>query len=357
MSVAAQSRGSTDRTEVLLTYEFALEPQLALAWVTELIVRPLVEITPSGYVFLLGCYRDLAAACPGSTAERPPAQLPARGRALLQSAIREATQRNRDWIEISGAASFVSRIKTAWDRLPDEIWQALTASSNLPGTISQILLLLDALYQSLPLTWVVKVQGGTWELYDANALARKHAFGKAAKRALKPRMSIRARGVRMPWLMPGARTANGAVRMAAPGARTVAEGVRIARAGVMKWVPKTAWSSLPGRGVLSGNAIGMALTLVPQAIADASDSGLLDKPTDTEAWNKFAIAEAKGQSGNLFGVVGGMVAGAVIVAAGVTCAPAVIIVSLAGGALAQAGFNALGLNDEAGKLAEWLLGR
>lgn len=100
------------------------------------------------------------------------------------------------------------------------------------------------------------------------------------------------------------------------------------------------------------------LTFLPQVHADLRDQGVYSDPTNTERWKDFAIAEAKGQSGNLFGFAGGMVLGGVIVTAfGITAAPAVIIVGLLAGAGAQAGFTAFGLGDDAEALAKHLFGR
>jgi hypothetical protein len=123
----------------------------------------------------------------------------------------------------------------------------------------------------------------------------------------------------------------------------------------MKWVSKAAYSALPLRGFLGSNAFELALSVVPQAIDDASKSGLLDDPQSAQNWRKFAVAEAKGQSANLFGVVAGIGVGALVVAAGVSSAPALILIGLVGGAVGQAGFNALGLNTDAASGMEWLL--
>ena len=168
-------------------------------------------------------------------------------------------------------------------------------------------------------------------------------------------MVLRARNVRLPWKIPGAWVSGGAARIAAPGASTVQQGLKIARASSMRWISKAAHSALPVRGALGSNLVGAALSLVPQAIADANESGLLDNAQDSKNWSKFAVAEARGQSGNIAGIAGGIVIGAVAVWLGASTAPALILVGLLGGALSQAGFNALGLNEDAAAGMKWVL--
>lgn len=126
MSVATTSQSSSDWREVNLTYDFELEPRLALAWLGELVARPLVEISPAEYVSLLSCHRDLSLACPDARTDRLPPQLPSRGRALIQAAMREASQRNLKWMQVEeSSARYASRLgqraSDAWDRLPEEI--------------------------------------------------------------------------------------------------------------------------------------------------------------------------------------------------------------------------------------------
>lgn len=346
--------------EVSLTYDFALDPRLAMAWLTELIARPVVEISPAEYVGMLACYLDLRAACPDVPRERLPAQVPARGRALIMSAMREASQRNPKWMDVTvpggeHASATKSRPAEAWEKFPEELWKAFFEWTNIMGTIAQTLMLLESLVRSVPVSWIAKLQGGKWELVDANASARRHAFGKAAKAAYKPRMILRARGVRLPWAVAGASFRNGATRIPVPNAATLKEGLKIARASSMRWVSKAAYSALPARGLLGGNAVGAALSLLPQLGKDIYQSGILDDPSSKENWRNFAVGEAEGQSGNVAGIAGGMALGAVAVWLGVTAAPALIVVGLIGGAVSQAGFNALGLNEDAASGMKWLL--
>lgn len=116
------------------------------------------------------------------------------------------------------------------------------------------------------------------------------------------------------------------------------------------------------RGVLGGNAVGLVLTLGPQAYVDARATGLFSNPTSQEAWTQFAIASAKNQSGNLAGVAASVAGGALVV--GVTAAfavtvgaPIVIAVGLLAGIGGQSLFNAFGLDDRSEEAARWLLGR
>jgi hypothetical protein len=199
-------------------------------------------------------------------------------------------------------------------------------------------------------------------LYDANAMARKNAFGKAAKVRLKPRMSLRVRGVRMTWLIPGSHLSNGALRLPAAGSKTVADALRLSGATSMKLIPEQAYSALKWRGALGGNVVGFAITVGPQAAFDAYNAGLFTDPTNKEKWKDFAIESADGQSANIAGFSTGLVAGvaltAVATAAGLTvAAPVAIFVGLAFGIAGQAGFNAFGLNDHAKEFVSGLLGR
>jgi hypothetical protein len=250
---------SQSTTDAFLTGEFDLHPALAVRWIDALLLYPPTTLSVHEYVDLIGWRWGLGAAT-GQAASAISPPLSTRGRFLLEGACREASARDQNWANSAGApssAGYAANPSKAVERLPQEIWDAVFGRTNPPGTIAQTGLLVDTLLQSLPLSWRVKMQGGTWEIYDANSSARRHA-GKDAKLKYPPRMKLRVRGARLGWLQSGARKSGGAVRIPTPGAKTVGDAVRIARANVMKLVPQTAYSSLPFRGWLGGSAVGMA---------------------------------------------------------------------------------------------------
>ena len=120
----------------------------------------------------------------------------------------------------------------------------------------------------------------------------------------------------------------------------------------MRWISKAAHSALPLRGALGSNVVGAALSLVPQAFVDAKDSGLFDNPSDSKNWGNFAVAEARGQSGNLAGIVGGMVRSQSLL---VSQPHLRSLSSACSAARCRTGFNALGLNEAAASGMKWLL--
>jgi hypothetical protein len=231
---------------------------------------------------------------------------------LLDAACRQATQTHPNWGSASKAvptSGLAANPKAGLDALPDELWNALFAPTNVGGTASQGALLLDSLLHSIPMTWRVKLQGGSWELYDANSSARRHAFGKTAKLKYPPRMKLRVHGARLSWLPPGVRASGGATRIPTPNAKSVSDAIRIAEARTMKLIPKVAHSALPFRGILGGNAIGSLLTFGPQAYVDARESGVLADPSNKRNLDKFVVASAKNQSANAFGMLTSIAAG------------------------------------------------
>lgn len=365
MSVEAnQQSGIVPAPEVTITCEFELDPALALTWITELLYAPVPEITPSGYVGLLCARRDLAGLCAGTPTFRRPKPLPAKGGILLRAAMQEARQYNANWMQAATPAG-VTAPKSFGDRFLEQLFDSVFGITNRLGNGLSTYLFLDSLYLSLPLAWRVQLQGGKWELYDANAIARRNAFGKAARVRLAPRMAIRLRGVRMTWMIPGAHITNGAFRLPAGGGKSVADILKVSGATSMKMIPANTYGALKWRGALGGNVVGFALTVGPQAAYDAYNAGLLSDPTNKEKWKDFAIEEAGSQSANLAGFATGLAAGAalsvgvaLVVGAGATVgAPVAILVGLAAGIAGQTGFNAFGLNERAKEFVSGLFGR
>jgi hypothetical protein len=279
--------------------------------------------------------------------------------------MREATHLNADWTRNATPASNASSSRGLGDRFIEQLWESVFGGTNLAGNLAAVALLLDSLYLSLPLVWRVQMQGGKWELYDANAIARKNAFGKAARARLSPRMAIRLRGVRMTWLIPGSYIKNGVFRLPASGAKNVAEILKVSGAKTMKMIPEKTYSALKWRGAAGGNAVGFALTVLPQVAYDAYTAGLFTDPSSKEKWKDFAIEQADSQSANLAGFAAGVAGTALltvgvglVMGAGVTVgAPVAILVGLAAGIAGQTSFNAFGLNSHAKEYVSNLLGR
>ncbi len=264
--------------------------------------------------------------------------------------------------QVGSASNTAKQASASLVDLPDKIWRNVFDLGTHAGDALTAGLLLETLYHSLPLTWRIQLQGGKWELFDANAMSRKNAFGKSGKLRLRPRMALRARGVRLTWLIPNARMTGGALRLPAVGAKSIADGLRISGASKIKLIPSDTYNALKWRGALGGNAVGLLITVGPQTAMDAYNAGLYQDAGDKDKWADFAIASAKSQSSNLAGFGVGLIAGVVLtsaaVAAGVTvAAPVAIIVGFAAGVAGQQGFNAFGLNDRAEEFVRGLFGR
>lgn len=226
--------------------------------------------------------------------------------------------------------------------------------TNAPGNSTSIGLLFDSLFESLPLAWRVQLQGGKWELFDANALARKHASGKAARVRLPPRMALRARGVTMKWLTPNSRMVSGALRVPAAGAKSVGEALRLSGVTAMKWIPSEAHSAMKWPARLGGNGFGFVLSVGPSLVNDAIGAGLFHDASSSANWKDFAIRSADSQSGNLAGYAAGVTAGIALgfaAGAGIAvAAPVAIVIGLAAGIGGQTLFNAFGFNERAKEL-------
>lgn len=279
--------------------------------------------------------------------------------------MQEAAQHNPEFAQAAGFAANTAQSKSLGERYIEQLWSSCFGITNIPGNLIGLGMGIESLYLSLPLAWRVQLQGGKWELYDANAMARKSAFGKAAKIRLAPRMALRLRGVRMTWLIPGSHITSGAFRLPATGGKTAAEILKVSGATSMTMIPESTYKALKWRGALGGNAIGFALTVGPQVLYDAYNAGVFTEPTNKEKWKDFAIDEAENQSANLAGFAAGVLAGTaltvgvtLVVGAGVTvAAPVAILVGLGAGILGQTTFNAFGFSERAKEYVSGLLGR
>jgi hypothetical protein len=352
-----------------LNGEFDLDPELAIAWLDALLARPPLDLSldPHQIAELLRARNELVFHS-GSAADRyRPAELHPMALQSLQRLFRRVSEEQRERLaQLREAALCEPRsapevpLPIFLERFSAELWQAAFGITNLPANLSQAALFLDASYQSLPVALRVRLQGGQWELHDRNATARRNSRGKRAKARFPPRMALRARGVRLSWLTSGLQTIQargGGIRIDVPGTKTVADGLRLARLNSLKAISQTAYGALPMRGVLGSNAVGLVLTMGPQAFVDARASGLFSHPTDKAAWERFAISSARSQSGNLAGVATSLVVGMGFVALGTVSAPALIAVGLVFGVLGQALFNAWGFDEQAEAAARSILGR
>jgi hypothetical protein len=97
---------------------------------------------------------------------------------------------------------------------------------------------------------------------------------------------------------------------------------------------------------------GGVLTFAPSLLLDAYEAIEVDLQTGGRSFNttKFLVAEARSQSGNAVGFVGGMVA--VALAGGAVAGAPLVLLGLGVGIILQVAWNASGMADEAGNLAK-----
>jgi hypothetical protein len=366
MSNAASQPSSLDqpsRTDfpppTALEATFELVPSVALPWIDRILATSAEALGPQDVIYLLRCRADLAGTLPFDQRlqrERPHPLC----EGLLRTGVRQVVQHERAQATAQAQARY-GKAPTK-DKLLEELAAAAFAPTNLLGTISASAQLLDSVYHSLPATWHVRLQGGTWELYDANKTARTHAFGKHGKARYPVRMVLRARAARMNWLASFRSTPKGMVA-SIPAGSSFPRAMKLTGANTFKPISKAVYSALPVRGIIGSNAVGLAITMGPQAIVDAHAAGLFSDPSNSNRWKDFAISSAKNQSGNLAGVAAGfaaggfVLAGALILGTAGVAAPIMILAGLAGGIGGQAAFNAWGWNEKAEEAARSLLGR
>jgi len=340
-----QVTGSPIQTPTI-TGTLEVESAAAVTWLDSLLEYPPLTLTATEFVAAAVWRSELTLWVPTA---KPRPQLSNRGRQLLVMACQLTGLSHTERFRANPARHKLHVPSAA--RLAKEFWDALFDPTNLPGTAASAVQLVHAWLESLPLMWRIKLQGGEIELFDANKLARKHAFAARGKRRFPVKMMLRLKGARLNWHPEGfVVRKTGELRMPAPGAKTMSEALQITRSGRIKLISNVAFSRLPLPRVLGSTGVGLALTMGPQAIADAYSAGLFSDVTSRDNWNKFAIAAAKSQSANIAGMAAGgaTVGAAVFVAtwAGVAV-PAVVVIALGigFGALGQAGFNAVGASD------------
>ncbi len=303
--------------------------ELALTWVDYWARQPECNGQTHSAIFLTGCRQDLRMVC-GLPPSAPPraSYLPLPGSSGKSVAAKPAQH---------------SPFNTVLDRMPDAFMNSVSSPGNLAGNAMGGMLALDAMYHSLPTGFFVRVQGGEWELFDANKSARSKAFGKKGKARFPPRMMIRARNVSVPQLPPGAVMRGNQLRVPAVGAKTVAEALRISRVNQFQPISDKAYRALAGRRLAAGTPVGAALAFGPTLYMDVNAAGGLGRIyNDSEARRQFALASAKNQSTNAVGLAAGVAVGAALVAGGVASAPVLLVAGLVGGVLAQTGFVSFG---------------
>jgi hypothetical protein len=353
MTAKASPPSVSSPHESVVDAVFDLEPAVSLRCIDSILAHgPTCQgLSPQQAIYLLWSRAALVGDVPlHERAPRvAPHPLPAN---LARDGIREFLRRGK------GGSAYAAPV--AADRLSEDLLKELQDAAWSPGsaagTVVSGIQLLDALVHSLPPSLHVRLQGGTWELYDANKTPRKHAFGNRGKAKFPVRMQLRARGARMPWLTTFRSTPKGMV-IPVPDAKALPPALKLAGAQQMKWVNDAAWKKLPLRGVLGSSAVGAAISFGPQLYFDAQDAHLFKDATSKAAWEDFALRTAKSLPTNVAGLVGGLVLGAAVVAIGAASAPAIIIVTFGGGVLGAALFNLFGLDDKTQEAARWLLGK
>lgn len=102
---------------------------------------------------------------------------------------------------------------------------------------------------------------------------------------------------------------------------------------------------------------GGVLTFAPSLALDAYDAVEVDLQTGNRNFNtsKFLVAEARSQSGNAVGFVGGLVAVALV--GGAVAGAPLVLLGLGVGIALQVAWNTSGMADQAGNLAQSALSR
>jgi hypothetical protein len=182
-------------------------------------------------------------------------------------------------------------------------------------------------------------------LYNAN---------KSGKGPPRPRLRIQGLPMQVitPALGPGARMA---AQHGSTSARALALGGKETQ-HLGKFAASQHWSS--AGSLLNGKMGTGVLTFAPSAALDAYNSFEQDLRGDSRFnWQKFGVASAKSQSGNLLGLAGGAGAGVIAVKglalAGIAFAGApLILVVLASGVAIQLVWGWKGGSDWAGEKAD-----
>lgn len=230
-----------------------------------------------------------------------------------------------------------------------ELGETLTAPTNLPGnvvgagttawslatakrvlTAAEADILRDAVQRGKKVGLDL-ANGGRLELYDANHHNRKAARG-AERKAYPPKLRIRIKNVPAVNVSSSIPVRGGLPRVDATPAAIKSLTQRLSEAD---W-KRARMGNLPLRRLVTGNAVGAALAVGPQAVSDWRKSS---------DWRQFASLSAQSQPGNVVGFAASV---AVVAGVGVfitLSAPVALGVALVVGVAAQAGFNAAGGGD------------
>lgn len=238
------------------------------------------------------------------------------------------------------------------DRLMSELKNAVTGPGNILGNAGALRQAANARIEkatadALRLA-VFQVESGAVLSVKVNEYMTLYNANQSGKG--RPRPRIRIRGLPMqvitPALSQGMRTAAKGM-----GANAVLRSTDMLK--VQRLAGLAAGSHWTGQAVfLNGKIGGGVLTFAPSAALDIYHSIERDMAGDPRFnRQKFLIASAKSQSGNLLGLAGGSLVGTGFAIAGLTAAP-VILMALFGGMLVQAVWGWSGGADWAGGAAE-----
>jgi len=195
---------------------------------------------------------------------------------------------------------------------------------------------------------VIQVESGTVLSVKINEYMTLYNANKSGQGRPRPRIRIRGLPIQVitPALGQSMRTA--AMGMGANAVLRSTDMLKVQRlaglAANSHWTGQAAF--------LTGKMGGGVLTFAPSAALDVYHSLERDLAGDLRFnRQKFVMASAKSQSGNLLGLAGGSLVGAGFAIAGFTAAP-VILMALLGGVLVQAVWGWSGGADWAGAAAE-----
>jgi hypothetical protein len=230
-----------------------IDNDLAIAWMDQLMTSPACNQRSFDSLYLAHCRMGLQQSCGRTLTPLPSVCV----QSLAQ--INQCSARGGMMAPGLFNAPLSSRGPTAppadgWSRLPASLQDALMSPTNAGGNIAGALLGLDAMYLSLPPDWHVRLNGGSWQLVDANKSARNHAFAKAGKAKYPPRMQLRIPRDKLRMVPPGATVRNGLVRVPVPGAGKgvpLSEALQLSGMNKVKPISEKAYRALAGRRLLA----------------------------------------------------------------------------------------------------------
>jgi hypothetical protein len=242
-------------------------------------------------------------------------------------------------------------------RLNSELNNAAAGPGNILGNLNAIKLAGNAAVQTGTTEALQaaarKIESGASRSIKINEYMTLYNANKSGKGRPRPRVRISGMPMRVisPALNQGMRAAASGANAAMKSADLLAARKMGNLASANHWTSKAAF--------FNGKIGGGILTFAPSAALDIYSSIERDMAGDLRFnRNKFLIASAKSQSGNLLGLVGGagFIAFGTIIFGGAALAGApIILIALVGGVLVQATWGSTGGADWAGSAAEHAL--